>query len=155
MHLAKFLRNKMDVPSKYKVGASPPRGVWVRGGPSRVASPAGSVHNINCGFAPAAGKDGAGSPSSPRQQNPNPDVPLVALMLSSVPGGSPLRRRTPAGVLHPDGHRLHLPLEEGKRSRPLPRRGLQLPGLLLEKSLEKCSLGWRQMALENLKKWKT
>lgn len=70
MHLAKFLRNKMDVPSKYKVGASPPRGVRVRGGPSRVASPAGSVRNINWGFALAAGQDGAGSPSSPRSKTP-------------------------------------------------------------------------------------
>ncbi|XP_040981497.1 polycomb group RING finger protein 2 isoform X6 [Aquila chrysaetos chrysaetos] len=29
-----------------------------------------------------------------------------------VQGGSPLRRRAPQGVLHPDGHRLHLSLEE-------------------------------------------
>ncbi|KAM6368513.1 polycomb group RING finger protein 2 isoform 3-T5 [Pluvialis apricaria] len=29
-----------------------------------------------------------------------------------VQGGSPLRRRAPEGVLHPDGHRLHLSLEE-------------------------------------------
>ncbi|XP_072741956.1 polycomb group RING finger protein 2 isoform X3 [Ciconia boyciana] len=29
-----------------------------------------------------------------------------------VQGGSPLRRRAPEGILHPDGHRLHLSLEE-------------------------------------------
>ncbi|XP_056218194.1 polycomb group RING finger protein 2 isoform X1 [Falco biarmicus] len=65
---------------------------------------------------PAAPPEERGTvPALPRRDDrhaPGQVPPQQDGCSQQVQGGGPLRRRAPEGVLHPDGHRLHLPLEE-------------------------------------------